>query len=318
MSQSEFPIVVGLGELLWDCFADSRLPGGAPANVAYHACQLGCRGIVASRVGQDPLGDELVAFLASQGLETAWVQRDATHPTSTVTVDASRPDDPRFYIHENVAWDYLALEMALEQLLVRANAVCFGTLAQRSRYSCHTIQQAIRTVGPGCLVVFDVNLRQGGCPRYLLEASLRASHIVKLNAEEVLGIDEYLEIGAREPEWFARAIQDLYGVDTVCITRGDRGCVLIGPDQVADDSGKPVAVADTVGAGDAFTAALIASRLRGWPLAAQASFANAVGGLVAGRRGAMPAVGEAYRQLARRTAEEIGDFGLDLGPDEGG
>jgi fructokinase len=301
MTQTEVPIVVGLGELLWDCFADSRLPGGAPANVAFHACQLECRGIVASRVGRDPLGDELIAFLAGQGLDTAWVRRDDAHPTSTVTVDTSRPDHPRFIIHENVAWDFLGFDATLEQLLARAAAVCFGTLAQRSPASRDTIQRAVRAVGPGCLVVYDVNLRQHFYQRDWLEASLRASQIVKLNAEEVIELDKLLECDSPDQEHFARTIQDRYGVDTVCITRGDRGCLLVGPVEVVDDPGTPVRVADTVGAGDAFTAALIAARLRGWPLQSQASFANAVGALVASRPGAMPILREEFARLCRTT-----------------
>jgi fructokinase len=300
MSRSELPIVIGLGELLWDCFAESRLPGGAPANVAFHACQLGCRGVVCSRVGRDPLGDELLKFLAGQGLETTLVQRDAAHPTSTVTVDTSRPDQPRFIIHENVAWDYIAFEAPLEQMLAQAAAVCFGTLAQRSPTSRETIQRAIRTVRPGCLVVYDVNLRQHFYDRDWVETSLRASQVVKLNAEEVVELDKLLDLGAGHvgnvPHGgqieFAKAVQQRFGVHTVCITRGGQGCLLVGPDEVADDPGKPVRVADTVGAGDAFTAGLIAARLHGWSLEAQASFGNAVGALVASRSGAMPVLRE--------------------------
>jgi len=299
MTQNDLPIVVGLGELLWDCFAESRLPGGAPANVAFQACQLGCRGVVCSRVGQDPLGDELVAFLAGQGLETGWVQRDADHPTSTVTVDTSRPDHPRFTIHENVAWDSLDFNAAIEELIGRASAVCFGTLAQRSPRARETIQRAIRAVRPDCLVVYDVNLRQHFYDRQWLEASLRASRIVKLNAEEVIEIDRLLGLDSPDQEHFACLIQGRYGVDTVCITRGDRGCLLVGPDRAVDDPGTPVRVADAVGAGDAFTAALIAARLRGWSLESQAAFANAVGALVASRFGAMPVLRD---ELARLVA----------------
>ncbi len=297
MQPTELPIVVGLGEVLWDCFAESRLPGGAPANVAFHACQLGCRGIVCSRVGQDPLGDELLAFLVGQGLETDWVQRDRVHPTGTVTVDTSRPDHPRFIIHENVAWDALDFDAATEMLMGRAAAVCFGTLAQRSPGSRQTIQRTIRAVRPDCLVVYDVNLRQHFYDRERLEASLRAAAIVKLNAEEVIEIDKLLGLDSPDQERFARALQERYGVDTVCITRGDRGCLLVGPDRIVDDPGTPVRVADAVGAGDAFTAALILARLRRWPLESQASFANAVGALVASRPGAMPLLREEFTRL---------------------
>lgn len=298
MSQSASPIVVGLGEILWDCFADSRRPGGAPANVAFHACQLGCRGIVCSRVGSDALGDELIAFLQSQGLQTDWVQRDPGHATGTVTVDLSRPEHPRFVIHEDAAWDHLEFDAGLEDLMRRAAAVCFGTLAQRCDASRQAIQRAIAAAPPGCLVVYDVNLRQHWYDRDRVEASLRASRIVKLNAEEVIDLDGLLGLESPDQERFCRAIQGRYGVETVCVTRGERGCLLVGPDGVVDDPGVPVQLADAVGAGDAFTAALILGQLRRWPLEAQASFANAVGALVASRPGAMPVLREEFSRLS--------------------
>lgn len=292
MSRSEPPIVVGLGELLWDCFADARRPGGAPANVAFQAGQLGCQGIVVSRVGRDPLGDELVAFLASQGLDTGWVQRDAVHATGTVTVDTSRADHPTYVIHENVAWDHLEASADLKDLMGRSAAVCFGTLAQRWPDSRQAIHAALDAARPDCLVVYDVNLRQQWYQRSWIEQSLSRSRIVKLNGDEAAVLAELLETGAGDHVAFARAVQQRYGVDTVCITLAERGCLLVASDEVVDSPGVRVDVVDAVGAGDAFTAALIVSRLRAWPLAAQAAFANRVGALVASRPGAMPILRE--------------------------
>jgi fructokinase len=297
MPPTELPIVVGLGELLWDCFADSRLPGGAPANVAFHACQLGSRGVVCSRVGRDPLGDELLEFLAKQGLATTWVQRDGDHPTSTVTVDTSQPHHPRFIIHLNVAWDFLAFDDALGQLMRQASAVCFGTLAQRSPQSRQAIHAALDAAGPECLIVYDVNLRQHFFDRAWVADSLARAHVVKLNAEEVIDLDKLLGLDSPDQVEFARRVQSRFGVHTVCITRGEAGCLLVGREEVAEDPGTPVRVADAVGAGDAFTAALILGQLRGWPLASQASFANAVGALVAGRPGAMPILRDELSRL---------------------
>jgi len=298
MSEAAKPIVVGLGEVLWDCFADSQRPGGAPANVAFHACQLGLRGIVCSRVGRDCLGDELVEFLKSQGLQTDWVQRDPEHPTGTVTVDVSRPEHPRFVIHENVAWDYLEFDAGLGELVGQAAAICFGTLAQRCDASRAAIQRAIAAANPDCLVVYDVNLRQHWHQREWVERSLAVAQIVKLNAEEVIELDVLLGFESSDEEHFARAVLEKYGTQTICITRGERGCLLVGRSETAEDVGVPVRVADAVGAGDAFTAALIFGHLRGWPLESLASFANAVGALVASRPGAMPVLRE---ELARLT-----------------
>ncbi len=300
MSQNNKPVVVGLGEVLWDCFEGSRLPGGAPANVAFQASQLGCLGIVCSRVGRDALGDELLAFLQGQGLRTDWIQRDPMRPTGTVTVDATSPDHPRYTIHEDVAWDHLQFDAALEDLAGQADAICFGTLARRSRRSRETIHRAVQSARSACLIVYDVNLRQHYYEREWIEQSLRMAHVVKLNAEEVIEIDKLLEFESRDQEHFASTVRDRYGIDTVCVTRTERGCLLVAPEGTIEDPGRPVRVADTVGAGDAFTAALIFAWLRAWPLAAQASFANAAGALVASRSGAMPPLGE---ELARLVAE---------------
>lgn len=299
---SESPIVVGLGELLWDVFPDSARPGGAPANVAFQACQLGANGIVASRVGRDGLGDDLVAFLAGQGLSTRWVQRDASHPTGTVTVDLSVPGHPSFVIHENVAWDQIQAEPGLLELMGRAGAVCFGTLAQRGDASRRAIHAALDATRPECLVVYDVNLRQQWYARPWIEASLRRAKVVKLNDAEVLLLADLFGIASRRPEELARLFQGEFGVETCCVTRGAEGCLLVCGSQVVDQPGVPVQVVDTVGAGDAFTAGLIVAMLREWPLQVQAAFANRVGALVASRAGAMPALRDEFRALVEHFA----------------
>jgi fructokinase len=291
------PLILGLGELLWDVFPDSRRPGGAPANVAFHAGQLGGRGTVVSRVGRDPLGDELLAWIASEGLAVEAIQRDPHRPTSTVSVDLSRRDQPRYTIHENVAWDGLEFDETLAQLASRADAICFGSLAQRSPVSRETIQRVIRAAGPGCLIVFDVNLRQHYYDRAGIEASLAAARVVKLNSDEVAVLDQLLEIGAGDETAFARAVQQRFGPETVCVTRAERGSLLVGRNEAIEAPGVAVQVADAVGAGDAFTAALIVAQLRGWPLAAQAALANQVGAMVAARHGAMPRLREEFQTL---------------------
>lgn len=300
MTSRETPIVVGLGELLWDIFPDSRRPGGAPANVAFQAGQLGCRGVVCSRVGQDALGEELLAFLDEQGLATDAIQRDPVHPTGTVTVDTRRADHPTYVIHENVAWDHLVLSDDLQQLMRQAAAVCFGTLAQRLPQSREAIQAALGLVSEHCLIVYDVNLRQDWYHRTWVERSLAQAHVVKLNADEVLVLAELLGTGSAEHLPFAQAIQHRYDVEVVCITRGADGCIMVGPDVVVDRAGMAVDVVDAVGAGDAFTAALIYGRLRRLSLDAQATLANQIGGLVASRPGAMPSLRQEFAEFQRR------------------
>ncbi len=289
-------IVVGLGEVLWDCFADSRRPGGAPANVAFHAQQLGHRGIICSRVGSDRAGDELLAYLADRGLETRNIQRDADRPTGRVTVDGTDPSRPSYTIHENVAWDYIEPDGALERLAGEASAICFGTLAQRSRLSRGTIHRFL-AMAPKALIVYDVNLRQSWYQRDWIEWSLGTSRIVKLNTDEVCVMAQVLEIRCTEPQRFAATLRGRYDVEFVCITRAERGCVVIGPDREVYVPGRPVEVADAVGAGDAFSAALISGFLRRWPLEESVKFANRVGALVASRPGAMPVLAEELAAL---------------------
>jgi len=294
------PIVVGLGELLWDCFDESRRPGGAPANVAFQANQLGCRGIVCTRVGNDADGDELVRFLQQQELETRYVQRDERRPTGLVTVDTSTPGSPQFVIHENVAWDAIAFDRQTESLMQRASAVCFGTLAQRSESSRESIHRCLRSTGEGCLHVYDVNLRQNWYQREWIERSLEATDCLKLSHHEVHLLSDLLDCPDGEHRAFAHTMQQRFGVLLVCITRAENGCLLVRDDEVVDVPGSPVEVVDAVGAGDAFTAALLYALLQHWPLETAGRFANAVGGLVATRSGAMPVLTDELGDLKRQ------------------
>ncbi len=299
--------VVGLGEVLWDCFADSRRPGGAPANVAFHARQFGHNGVVCSRVGDDELGRELLQYLADHGLDASAVQVDPDHPTGHVTVDTRDPGHPTYVIHENVAWDFIDADDAFERLMTEAAAVCFGTLAQRSDRSRASIQRGL-ALARKALIVYDVNLRQSWYDRELVERSLRGCDIVKLNSEEVAVLADLLGTGEPDPAAFARALRRRYDVHTTCVTRAENGCVLIEEDESVDLPGIEVEVADAVGAGDAFTAAMISARLRGWPLRATATIANHAGSMVAARPGAMPSIGEELAELIRHAKEaDAGD-----------
>ena len=297
MAEDSKATVVGLGEVLWDCFGSMRRPGGAPANVAFHASQLGLRGVVCSRVGTDEAGDELIEYLDKQRLETGFIQRDPAHPTGKVTVDAKDPKDPRYTIHEDVAWDNLEFDPATESLVSSATAICFGTLAQRSEASRSMIHRCLAAADPACLIVYDVNLRQTWYDKSQLHYSLGQAKVVKLNAEEVEVIAGLFDIPAADHEEFAAALLKKYELSLVCITRAENGCLLVARDKAFDVPGRKVKVADTVGAGDAFTAALIAARLRHCPLDVMATFANEVGMLVATRAGGMPALGKPLQQL---------------------
>jgi len=298
------PTVVGLGEALWDCFGAQRRPGGAPANVAFHANQLGCRGAVCTRVGADALGDELVALLAAQGLETQAVARDPEHPTGTVTVELSANGHPKFTIHEGVAWDALEFDDPAGRLAHEADAVCFGTLAQRAECSRKAIRSFLSAVQGGCLAVYDVNFRQHWYEAGTVGWSLDRADVVKLNSDEVEPLAELLDLPPASPAEFVGALRRRYNLRVVCLTRGDRGCLLEDARGTVDLPGIPVDVVDTVGAGDAFTAALIFGLLHDWPLEAAGGLANEVGALVASRSGAMPALHAEFAKLIARYGAE--------------
>jgi fructokinase len=244
---------------------------------------------VASRIGCDPPGDEIRGYLAERGLDTALIQRDEAHPTGRVTVDVSDPHHPQYVIHEQVAWDFLEATDEWLAAARAASAVCFGTLAQRSPASRETIHAMLGAAGPDCLIVYDVNLRQQWYDWERIERSLRASDVVKLNHEEAGVLAQMFGLAHDDHRAFAIDVQAQFDVDLVCITRAENGCLLVDrQNEVADVPGRKVDVVDAVGAGDAFTAALIWARLQDWSLHSAAEFANHVGGLVATRRGAMP------------------------------
>ena len=282
------PKIVGLGELLWDVFPDQRRPGGAPANFAWHANQMGARGLVVSRVGADQLGDELVGFLDSQGLDSGYVQRDAVQSTGTVSITTTADGQPDYTIHEPVAWDFLEWTDTLATLFKDIAAVCFGTIAQRLPTSRATISSCLDAMPEGTLKVYDINLRKASWELATVETSLDRADIVKLNDEELEVLAEGLDWVGADPAEIAAHLQDRYQLDGVWITRGADGCLLRGGEELVEYEGIEVEVADTVGAGDSFTAAMIWAQWVGWPLAESAELANRVGALVASRPGGMP------------------------------
>lgn len=291
------PLVVGLGEALWDIFGETRKPGGATANIAYHAAQLGAHGVIASRFGTDELGEELARYFDSKGINTSYLQFDPNHGTGRVLVDTSDPGHPTYIIQEDVSFDYLAPQADFLQLADKAAAVCFGTLAQRTPVSRQAVQQFIqRTRG---LVVFDVNLRQQFYDRQSLDLSFQRAGIIKLNLDEVPIVAAELGLAAQSERAFADSVRLSYPVATVIVTRAEHGCFVASGSEVVDLPGEVVQVVDAVGAGDAFTAAFIMLTLEGHPLAVKTKFANRVGGLVASKAGAMPDVAEEYAMLRR-------------------
>jgi fructokinase len=281
--------IVGLGELLWDLFPNGKRLGGAPANFAYIASLLGNEGIPASRVGKDALGEEALDRLTELGLSAEFVQQDEDHPTGTVKVEVDHAGQPRFEISEFVAWDFLAWTHRWQELADRADAVCFSTLAQRSEHSRSAMRSFLLATRPEAVRVCDINLRQNFFTGQVVAESMKLSSIVKLNHEELPKVMRLFDLEHHRVEESARQLLRSYDLQLICVTRGDNGSLLMSCDEFVEHPGFKVKVADTVGAGDAFTAALVHGYLQGRPLAEINETANRVGAWVASQPGGTPA-----------------------------
>ncbi len=280
--------MVGLGELLWDLFPTAKKLGGAPANFAYIASLFGNEGIPASRIGRDDLGSEALLRLMELGLPTSFVQEDEWHATGTVRVEVDGKGQARFEILPDVAWDFLEFTHDWRVLAEQADAVCFGSLAQRSTQSRSTIEQFLRNTRKDAVRVFDVNLRQNFYNKEIVAESLKLATIVKLNQEELPVILRLLNLPHATDELAARCLIETFQLRLVCLTRGTAGSLLVSSEECFSHSGFRVKVADTVGAGDAFTAALVHEYLRGASLAEMSETANRMGAWVASEFGATP------------------------------
>jgi fructokinase len=291
--------VVGLGEVLWDLLPHGKQAGGAPANFAYMSNLLGDCGIVASRIGCDALGSELDEKLRALGLDTTFLQRDGAHPTGTVQVESDVSGQPTYRITENVAWDFLEWGQEWRELAAKADAVCFGSLAQRNAVSRETVNSFLRAMRKNALRVFDVNLRQDFYSAEVLASSMNLAQIVKMNHEELPIVLQLLDAPHRDELQAAGCLRERFGVKLVCITHGQNGSILLGDATYNRHSGFAVKVADTVGAGDAFTAGLVHHYLRGSSLKTMNEAANRMGAWVASQQGATPVRDETQLEQAR-------------------
>ena len=288
-------VMVGLGEILWDLLPEGRKLGGAPANFAYHARVLGNRGLPASRVGSDEEGREIIASLGRLDIPGEQIQIDSLHPTGSVEVSLDHRGLPSYRIKKPAAWDFIAYTPQLADLAAQCDAVCFGSLAQRSPVSRRTIRQFLTALPPGALRVFDVNLRQDFYSAPLLRQSLEAAGLVKLNHEELPVLLDLLNLagggsGSKAEAADCRRLLGAFDLELVCLTRGERGSLLITPEREEEHPGFDVSVADTVGAGDAFTALLVHHVLRRTPLKEISAAVNRYGAWVATQEGATPPV----------------------------
>ena len=287
-------VVVGMGEALWDVLPEGKKIGGAPANFAYHVSQFGLPSCVVSAVGDDALGDEILENLTSKGLKQ--LIEKVPYPTGTVQVEIDQAGVPQYEIKENVAWDNIPWTTSLETLAKKTKAVCFGSLAQRNVVSRETINRFLDTMprDEDTLVVFDVNLRQGFYNKEILCKSMEHCNILKINDEELDTVSRmfgYPGIDLQDKCWI---LLGKYNLKMLILTCGINGSYVFTPGNVSFLPTPRVEVADTVGAGDSFTAAFISCVLKGMPVAEAHRRAVATSAFVCTCNGAMPVLPDEY------------------------
>lgn len=281
-------LVVGMGEALWDVLSEGKKIGGAPANFAYHVSQFGLPSCVVSAVGDDDLGREIIENFTAKGLKQ--LIADVPYPTGTVQVEIDQSGVPQYEIKENVAWDNIPYTERLESLAERTTAVCFGSLAQRNVVSRNTINRFLDVVSRNeeNLIVFDVNLRQGFYNKEILCNSMKRCNILKINDEELVTVSRmsgYPGIDLQDKCWI---LLGKYNLKMLILTCGINGSYVFTPGNVSFQPTPKVEVADTVGAGDSFTAAFISSVLKGKSVSEAHSLAVRTSAFVCTEKGAMP------------------------------
>ena len=269
--------------------------GGAPLNFAYIVSLLGNRAVIATRVGEDDLGREIRSELGARNVDTSAIQTDTKLPTGTVDVQFQN-GQPEYDIRKPVAWDALEWSSDWQRLARRCNAVCFGTLAQRSAESRSTILRFLEHTPASCLRVFDINLRKPFYSRTVIEAALRFTAVLKMNDLELPQLAEMFGISGQSPTELMPAMRQKLGVKLMLVTRGERGAAATDGSSVVEHPGFAVKVRDTIGAGDAFSAAVTHCLMRGMDLEQTLAFANRWASWVASQAGGMPVLNEQERK----------------------
>ncbi len=284
--------VVGIGEALWDVLPEGKKLGGAPANFAYHVSQFGLQSRVVSAIGEDKLGNEILDNFQGKGLHT--LIEKVEYPTGTVQVQLDNEGVPCYDIKENVAWDNIPFTDKLKQLAQKTCAVCYGSLAQRNVISRETINAFLDAMpeGKGQYKIFDINLRQGFYTKEIICNSMQRCNILKINDEELVTVSRmfgYPGIDLQDKCWILLA---KYKLEMLILTCGVNGSYVFTPGSVSFVETPKVEVADTVGAGDSFTAAFVSAILKGKPVNEAHQLAVNVSAYVCTQNGAMPELPE--------------------------
>lgn len=286
----ESKFVVGIGEALWDLLPEGRKIGGAPANFAFHVSQFGFDAVAASAVGRDPLGDEIRDTFNTMGLRHELPQ--VGFPTGTVEVTLDERGIPQYEIRTDVAWDNIPFTESLRSIAASTRCICFGSLAQRCAVSRETIRRFLDAMPRDALRVFDINIRQHFYSREVADSSLKACDVLKINDEEIITVAQLFDLGTHDMQEACIALREKYGLQTVILTCGSSGSYVFYDNGVSFLRTPRVEVADTVGAGDSFTAGFCASLLRGESIPEAHARAVEVSAYVCTRHGAMPRLPE--------------------------
>ncbi|WP_300804888.1 carbohydrate kinase [uncultured Duncaniella sp.] len=286
--------VVGMGEALWDVLPEGKKIGGAPANFAYHVSQFGLPGIAVSAIGDDALGREIVENFDDKKL--TYHLDTVPYATGTVQVELDPAGVPQYEIKENVAWDNIPWTAELEEIARNTRAVCFGSLAQRNVVSRETIGKFLDSMPEenDPMVVFDVNLRQGFYTKEILCESMKRCNVLKINDEELVTVSRmfgYPGIDLQDKCWI---LLGKYNLKMLILTCGINGSYVFTPGNVSFQPTPKVEVADTVGAGDSFTAAFVSSILKGKSVEEAHRLAVATSAYVCTQNGAMPVLPAEY------------------------
>lgn len=287
------PSVVAIGAVLWDVFPDGERLGGAPANFAVHAAALGARSTMVSCVGDDARGKAALEILGGRGVALDAVQVQTHRPTGSVNVTFV-DGQPAYEIVEGVAWDAITWCSELALIAQSAHALCFGTLEQREAQSRRAIRNFLDAASPDCLRVFDINFRQHYHTDEIVRESIARADVLKLNDEEVVLLRDYVG-GEEDVDVFLTGILARFDLQCVILTLGEQGCRVVSEGEICQAVGKRQQVVNTVGAGDAFTAAFVMHLLDGAPMQICAEQANAVGGFVTTQDGGMPPLPAHFR-----------------------
>lgn len=278
------PIVVGIGELLWDVLPTGKKAGGAPINFVYHATQLGAEGYAISAVGKDELGEEIVQELDNNHI--AHCIESVDYPTGTVEVTLEK-GIPTYNIIENVAWDHIPVSSKAIEIVKEAKAICFGTLAQRNMDSRKALTELLSYAPEDALRFFDINIRQNYYSKELILDLLEKANILKINDEELEMLRPMMGLEG-DYEVCCKALLEKYGLKYVILTAGSKFSAIYSTDENSVIGTPKVAVADTVGAGDSFSGAFVYSILAGKSLKEAHRKAVNTAAFVCSKEGAWP------------------------------